>query len=201
MAALTESALGFAEPVVISVRKRHLVVVAETRSGIAGYAYVKPWLFPGLGTPDPNSALLHRVVVKPGNRLHGVGRMLVDAVVRLLTARHDQALILGHTSPSAVGFFRSIGWTVPGRGEGTAWQPTDSHLRADRSDNEDYPYTVSLVLQRKKLTFVFRYPGKTTHPIADALEFPRGAIAAGDIPEGAVHWKTMTLLTASDRMS
>lgn len=74
-----------------------IVVVAERNGQVIGYAYagIEGWDYMALRGP---AGVLHDLVVDPGARDQGVGRMLLDAALTALEARGAPRVVLSTAS-------------------------------------------------------------------------------------------------------
>lgn len=69
------------------------VLVAEDASGVVGYAYTVLEGYDYMALRGP-AGVLHDVIVAPGHRGRGVGRLLVESVLELLRSRGAERVVL-----------------------------------------------------------------------------------------------------------
>jgi GNAT superfamily N-acetyltransferase len=148
---------------------RHFTVVAEDAGAIVGFAYAKPWTFPGNpGVADESTMLLHYLVVNGDRHGEGIGRALVDEI-EACSSGVRQNLVIAHIPESQAGFYRSIGWEVLDRDRGYAWLPFKGHLLADDSgESVEFPLVAARVLRPKALRIGFEFAAVRGAPVLDA---------------------------------
>jgi GNAT superfamily N-acetyltransferase len=81
------------------------VVVAEIGATIVGFA--------SFIAQDGNDAELDGMFVEPSHWRQGIGRMLIEAVVRELVAWHATRLRVV-ANPNALAFYKAVGFTIIG---------------------------------------------------------------------------------------
>jgi ribosomal protein S18 acetylase RimI-like enzyme len=94
MAATPRTEHGYASFLATQLEEPNVVVlVAEQGGEVLGYTYAGVEGYDYMSLRGP-AGVLHDIVVDPAHRGHGIGRMLLDATLAALTARHAPRVVL-----------------------------------------------------------------------------------------------------------
>lgn len=94
LAATPDTAQGYAAFLGTQLRQRDVIVLVAEREGrVAGYSYggIEGTDYMSLRGP---AGVIHDIVVDPAQRGHGLGRLLLDAMVAALEARGAPRVVL-----------------------------------------------------------------------------------------------------------
>ncbi|HJU73939.1 MAG TPA: GNAT family N-acetyltransferase [Gemmatimonadaceae bacterium] len=112
IAATPETASGYGAYIGSQLTKPDIIVlVAELDEQVVGYTFAGVEGFDYMSLRGP-AGVLHDIVVDPGHRGQGIGRMLLDATVAELTTRGAPRFVLwtGEGNESAQRLFASAGF-------------------------------------------------------------------------------------------
>jgi ribosomal protein S18 acetylase RimI-like enzyme len=94
IAATPRTEHGYASFLGTQLEQPHVVVLVAERDGaVIGYTYAGVEGFDYMSLRGP-AGVLYDIVVDPGHRGHGVGRMLLDATIAALAARGASQVVL-----------------------------------------------------------------------------------------------------------
>lgn len=87
------------------------VLVAEVNAEVIGYAYVALESYDYMALRGP-AGVLHDIILDPGHRRAGIGRLLFDAALEFVRSRGFTQIVLGtaERNEAAQRFFASVGF-------------------------------------------------------------------------------------------